>query len=54
MAAQLIDDNNVLVFVDDAGFNFFLDDLGDWLGNIGLIFPVTGQVHVAVNFRMGP
>ncbi len=54
MAAQLIDDNNVLVFVDDNGFNFFLDDLGDWLGNIGLIFPVTGAVNVTVSVRFGP
>lgn len=54
MAAQLIDDSNVLVFVDDSGFDFFLDDIGDWLGNIGMILPITGNVIVNVTVRLGP
>lgn len=36
---KLIDSNGVTIFEDDSGVVLFLDDLGNWLGDPGILLP---------------
>ena len=43
MADQLVDDNNLTVFVDDSGVTLFFDDNGNWLGQLPDPVPTSGK-----------